>query len=160
LKAYTINRSDYVSTTIGAARTTFSDTNYVRSSTALTYTVVAQDNAGNQSLPSGSFTITTPPCTMSAGETIVDSAYTEPLGKSMSTYGARTALIYQKQNPLNSTRDTWLYINDSDTGRTSRFLLHSSPGYYQTETDYVLTSATELWTLSYDASYYGGKVLV
>src|SRR5262245_20554009 len=32
LKAYIINRSDGVNTTIGAARTTFSDTSYVKSS--------------------------------------------------------------------------------------------------------------------------------
>lgn len=157
LKAYFINRSDGVNTVIGAARTTFSDTNWVRSSTALTYAVVAQDNAGNNSQPSNQVTVVTPPCSMSLGEQIVDSAYVEPLGKSIATYGTRTAVIYQKLNMF-STRDTWLYVNDSDTGQTSRFLLHSSPGYYQTEADYVLTSATELWTLSCDAG--SGKLLV
>src|SRR5713226_5242744 len=157
LKAYTIYRNDGVNTAIGAARTTFSDTNWVRSSTTLTYSVVAHDNAGNNSLPSNQVTVVTPPCSMSLGEQIVDSAYMEPLGKSIATYGTRTAVIYQKLNMF-STRDTWLYVNDSDTGQTSRFLLHSSPGYYQTETDYVLTSATELWTLSCDAG--SGKLLV
>ncbi len=162
LMAYSIWRSDSgvnTVTTIGAARTTFSDTNYVKSSTTLTYSVVAQDNAGNKSLPSNSVIVTTPPCPMSAGENVVDSANIEPLGKSMATYGNRAALIYAKQNPTNSTRDTWLYVSDSDTGLTSRFLLHASPGYYETETDYVLTSATELWTLSSDTSL-SGKLLV
>ncbi len=157
LKAYTIYRNDGVNTAIGAARTAFSDTNYVRSSTTLTYYVVAQDNAGNNSLPSNQVTVVTPTCPMSLGEQIVDSAYIEPLGKSIATYGTRTAVIYQKLNMF-STRDTWLYVNDSDTGQTSRFLLHSSPGYFQTETDYLLTSATELWTLSCDAG--SGKLLV
>ena len=159
LKAYSISRSDGVNTSIGASRTSFSDTNYVRSSTTLTYTVVAQDNAGNKSLPSGAFVVTTPACPMSAGEEVIDTAYIEPLGKSMATYGTRRAVIYQKQNPLNSTWDTWLYVSDSDTGLTSHFLLHTQPAYYQTETDYVLTSATELWTLSCDVSL-GGHLFV
>jgi hypothetical protein len=162
LMAYSIWRSDggvNTVTTIGAARTTFSDTNYVKSSTTMTYYVVAIDGAGNQSLASNSVTVVTPSCAMSGGEQIVDSAYMEPLGKSMATYGTRSVLLYVKLNPLNLTWDTWLYVNDSDTGQTSRFLLHSSPGYYQIETDYVLTSATELWTLSCDASL-SGKLLV
>ena len=161
LKAYIINRNDGVLTTvaIGAVRTTFSDTNYVKSSTTLTYYVIAQENAGNQSLPSNLVTVVTPPCPISLGEQIVDSASFDPLGKSMATYGTRTALIYQRQNPLNSTWDTWLYVSDSDTGLTSRLLLHSSPDYNQTETDYVLTSATELWTLSCDVGL-SGKLLV
>src|SRR6266478_3593080 len=162
LKAYVINRNDGVNTTItiGATRTTFSDTNYVKSSTTLTYYAVALDNAGNQSPASNSATVTTPTCATSAGEQVADTAYADPFGKSMAAYGTRRALIYQKQNPTNSTRDTWLYVSDSDTGLTSHFLLHTSPGYNQTETDYVLTSTTELWTLSHDASYTGGKVLV
>src|SRR5712692_9776527 len=158
LKAYFINRSDGVNTVIGAARTTFSDTNWVRSSTALTYYLVAQDNAGNNSQPSNQVTVVTPPCSMSVGEQVVDSSYNGPLGKSMATYGTRSAMIYQKLNMF-STRDTWLYVNDSDTGQTSNFLLHPAPGYSQTETDYILTSATELWTLSFDSSL-GGKLLV
>src|SRR5713101_2649748 len=68
LKAYSIYRNDGVNTAIGAARTTFSDTNWVRSSTTLTYSVVAQDNAGNNSLPSNQVTVVTPPCSMSLGE--------------------------------------------------------------------------------------------
>src|SRR2546425_10905192 len=84
---------------------------------------------------------------MSAGEKVIDSAYIEPLGKSMATYGPRSVLIYAKQNPVDLTLDTWLYVNDSDTGQTSRFLLHTSPGYRQIEADYVLTSATNLWAL-------------
>src|SRR5712692_10283462 len=44
IKAYIIKRSDNVNTAIGAGRTTFSDTNYVRSSTTLRYYVVAQDS--------------------------------------------------------------------------------------------------------------------
>src|SRR5947199_4146045 len=46
LMAYSIWRSDggvNTVTTIGAARTTFSDTNYVKSSTTMTYYVVAID---------------------------------------------------------------------------------------------------------------------
>ncbi len=113
LYAYTIQRSDGVNTSIGASRITFSDTNYVKSSTRLTYTVVAQDNAGNKSLPSGAFAVTTPACPMSAGEEVIDTAYIEPLGKSMATYGTRRAVVYQKQNPLNSTWDTWLYVSES-----------------------------------------------
>src|SRR5947209_12254114 len=161
LKAYIIDRNDgtIAEVAIGAVPTTFSDTNYVRSSTTLTYTVVAQDNAGNKSLPSGAFVVTTPACPMPAGEEVIDTAYIEPLGKSMATYGTRRAVIYQKQNPLNSTWDTWLYVSDSDTGLTSHFLLHTQPAYYQTETDYVLTSATELWTLSCDVSL-GGHLFV
>src|SRR5262252_89739 len=54
LKAYTVYRNDGVNTSIGAARTSFSDTNWVRSATTLTYYVVAQDNAGNQSSQSNS----------------------------------------------------------------------------------------------------------
>src|SRR5437867_1859352 len=160
LMAYSIWRSDggvNTVTTIGAARTTFSDTNYVKSSTTMTYYVVAIDGAENKSLASNSVTVVTPPCPMSLGEQIVDSADTGPLGKSIATYGTRTAVIYQKLNL--SKRDAWLYVNDSDTGQTSRFLLHSYPGYAQFETDYVLTSATELWTLSTDMSL-GGHLLV
>src|SRR5712691_3677250 len=82
LKAYTIYRNDSVNTSIGAVRTAISDTNWVRSATTLTYYVVAQDNAGNKSSPSNLVTVTTPACTMSAGEKVIDSAYIEPLGKS------------------------------------------------------------------------------
>ncbi len=161
LKAYIINRNDGVNTNIaiGAVRSTFSDTNYVKSSTTLSYYVVAMDNAGNQSSPSNSVSVTTPPCPISSYETVIDGAYMAPLGKNMATYGDRTVLIYIKQNPLTLTWETWLYVNDSDTGQTSRFLLHSSPGYNQIETDYLLASATELWTLSH-ASSVGGKLLV
>src|SRR5262245_28651629 len=42
VKAYVLTRSDGVNTTIGAARTTFSDTNYLRSAATFTYTVAAQ----------------------------------------------------------------------------------------------------------------------
>ncbi len=159
LKAYVINRGDNVNTAIGATRTNFSDTNLVKSSTTVTYSVVAQDNAGNKSSASNSVTLTTPACPMSAGESIVDGAYIEPLGKSIATYGARSALIYTKQNPADLSLDTWLYLNDSDTGQISKFLLHKSPGYRQIETDYVLISPTELWTLSFDP-WGAGKVLV
>jgi len=156
LKAYTIYRNDGVNTSIGAIRTTFSDTNWVRSATTLTYYVVAQDNAGNNSAPSNTVTIATPTCPVSLGEQVVDSSYNGPFGRGMAVYGTRSALIYQKLN-IYSTRDTWLYVKDSDTGQTSHFMLHSSPGYSQIETDYVLTSATELWTLSCAAG--SGKLL-
>ncbi len=159
LKAYTINRSDGISTTIGSARTTFSDTNYERSSTALTYNVVAMDNAGNKSPSSNTAYVSTPACALATGEAVIDGAYFEPFGKTMATYGARTAVIYVKQNQVNLTWDTWLNVNDSDTNQTSHFLLHGSPGYYQIETDYVLTSATDLWTLSWDSNN-SGKLMV
>ncbi|PYS52406.1 MAG: hypothetical protein DMG13_16280 [Acidobacteria bacterium] len=158
LKAYLIHRSDWVETTIGAVRTTFSDTNYVSSSTTLTYTVMAIDYSGNRSAASNAVTVITPACPISAGEQVVGAAYDEPLGKAIATYGARTALLHRKMN-AQMTLDTWAYVRDEDTGQTSRFLLHAYPGYYQTETDYVFTSATELWTLSYDSSFNGGHVL-
>jgi Bacterial Ig domain len=161
LKAYIVWRNNNGVNTvaaIGSTRTTFSDTNYVRSSETLNYYVVAQDNAGNNSLSSNVVTVVTPACSTSLGEQVVDNAYIEPLGKTIATYGTRSAVVYQKLNTY-SLRDTWLYISDSDTGQTSRFLLHSSPGYDQIETDYLLTTATELWTLSSDGGS-GGKLLV
>jgi len=158
LKAYTINRSDGNNISIGAARTTFSDTNYVKSSAALTYTVAAMDNAGNKSPASNTAFVNTPACSVAAGETVIDGAYMEPLGKSMATYGTRTALIYVKLNFSTMKWDTWINFSDSGTGQTSRFLLHTSPGYYQAESDYVLTSATDLWTLSGNTA--GGNLMV
>jgi len=161
LKAYTINRYDAAGVntpiSIGATRMTFSDTNWVKSSSTMTYTVTAMDNAGNVSLASNSVTVTTPACPMSASEQIIDSADHDAFGKTIATYGSRTALIYQKKN-AQLKYDTWLYVRDEDTGLRSQLLLHPFPGYFQVETDYVLTSATELWTLSYDMSN-GGRVL-
>src|SRR5438128_5659322 len=124
LKAYSIWRNDSgvnTVTSIGAGRTWFDDTRRVKSSTAMSYYVVALDNAGNQSLPSNTVTVSTPACPLSAGEQIVDSSYLGPLGKSIATYGARSVLIYQKLNL--SQPDTWISVNDS--GQTSNFLLHS-----------------------------------
>jgi hypothetical protein len=158
VKAYIISRSDGNSIGIGAARTTFSDTNYVRSSSSLTYTVVAMDNAGNRSPASNTAYVSTPPCSIAPGESVIDGAYMEPLGKSMATFGNRTAVIYIKLNYSTMKWETWINVNDSDTGMTSSLLLHTSPGYYQTESDYVLTSATELSTLSADQA--GGHLLV
>ncbi|MBI2816205.1 MAG: hypothetical protein HYX72_04635 [Acidobacteria bacterium] len=165
LKAYIITRNDpngelfrqVTQVPIGADRISFSDTNYTRSSATLTYTVAAQDYAGNKSAQSNAATVTTPACPTALNELILDGAYLEPLGKSIATYGSRTAWIYAKQNS-SLTLDTWLYLRDSDTGLTSQFLLHTSPGYRQIETDYVFTSANELWTLSYWTN--GGNVLV
>jgi hypothetical protein len=154
-KAYIVSRTYGPNTTIGSARTAFSDTNYVPSSTALTYTVAAMDNAGNKSAASNVAHVTTPPCPLNAGETVIDGAYFAPLGKTMATFGSRSALIYIKQNQVNLTWETWLAVSDGSSGQTTRFLLHASPGYYQIETDYVLTSATELWTLSYDSNNSG-----
>jgi hypothetical protein len=153
LKGYTISRDFGGSTTIGASRTSFSDTNYIPSGSTLTYSVSAIDNAGNKSAASNPIAVTTPSCTMGSGEAVIDDAYMEPLGRNMAVYGSRTAVIYIKQNPVNLTWDTW--INVSDSGQQSHFLLHSSPGYYQIETDYVLTSATDLWTLSFDSNNSG-----
>jgi len=158
LKAYTVTRSDNVDTSIGASRTAFSDTNYVKSSNTLTYYVIALDNAGNKSAPSNSVSVTTPSCSLSAGEQIIDSAYIEPFGKNMATYGTLSALIYAKQN-ASLTLDTWLYLHDSNTGQSSTLLLHKAPSYHQVESDYVLTSTTDLRTLSYN-SYSGGNLLV
>lgn len=161
LKGYTISRYDSAGAntpiTIGAPRTTFSDTNWVKSSATVTYTVTATDYAGNVSAPSNSVTASTPACPAFSSEQIVDSANRDVLGNTVATYGYRTVLIYTKQN-AQLTYDTWLYVHDDDTNQTSRFLLHTFPGYHQIETDYVLTSATELWTLSYDMAY-GGRVL-
>ncbi|PYV64837.1 MAG: hypothetical protein DMG97_33780, partial [Acidobacteria bacterium] len=90
LKAYSIWRSDSgvnTLTSIGATRTWFDDTMRVKSSTAMSYYVVAIDNTGNQSQPSNTVVVNTPACPLAAGEQIVDSAYIGPLGKSMATYG-------------------------------------------------------------------------
>src|SRR5207245_1995063 len=138
LNAYSIWRNDNSGvptiTNIGTARTWFDDTMYVKSSTTQSYYVVAQDNAGNQSLPSNTVTLSTPACPMSAGEQVVDAADTGPLGNKMATYGTVTALLYTKLNL--SQRETWVYLNDSSTGQSSYFRLHSYPGYSQIETDY------------------------
>lgn len=161
LKAYTIWRNnDGVNTvtSIGATRAWFDDTMYVKSSDTMSYYVVAVDNAGNQSLPSNTITLNTSACPLAASEQIADSAYMGPLGKSMASYGTTTAWLYQKLNNL-SQADTWIYVSDSASGQNSHFLLHSYPGYYQIENDYVLTSATDLWTLSCDSSA-SGHVLV
>jgi hypothetical protein len=166
LKAYTITRTDpngelyrtLIQTSIGAGRTSFSDTNFVRSSATLSYTVVAQDNAGNTSASSNVSTAITPACPFSSNDQILDYGYTEPLGKRLATYGARTATVYAKPSSISSGLETWLHVYDSDTGRVSRFLLHSYPGYNQVETDYVLSNASTLWTLSHFTN--GGKMIV
>lgn len=163
LKGYTISRAEngYVTNTItiGALRTSFSDTNHVKASTTVTYDVTALDNAGNRSGAANTVTVSTPACPSSPGDTVVDDAYMAPFGKTMASYGSRTAIIYVKQNVRTMTWDTWLYVRDSDTGQTSRILLHASPGYEQSETDYVLTSLTDLWTVSHRYTM-GGNVLV
>src|SRR5438128_6140874 len=85
LKAYSIWRSDSgvnTLTSIGATRTWFDDTMRVKSSTAMSYYVVAIDNTGNQSQPSNAVVVNTPACPLAAGEQIVDSADIGPLGKS------------------------------------------------------------------------------
>ena len=161
LKAYSIWRTDNGVNTvssIGAARTWFDDTMRVNSSTTMSYYVVALDNSGNQSLSSNTVAVYTRACSLAAGEQIVDRSYLGPLGKSMATYGMRTALLYQKLNNL-SQPVPWIYVRDSSTGQTSHFLLHSYPGYPQAESDYILTSSTEIWALSSDTST-GGHLLV
>jgi len=50
-------------------------------------------------------------------EVVIDGAYMERWERAWLTYGTRTALIYVKTNPTNSTWDTWLYVNDSGTGQ-------------------------------------------
>src|SRR5438046_9714303 len=87
LKAYIIHRSDWNDTTIGAARTTFSDTNYVGSSTTLSYSVIAMDYAGNKSAASNVETVTTPACPVSSTEQIIDTASMKS-GKANATHGA------------------------------------------------------------------------
>jgi hypothetical protein len=160
LKAYSIWRNDSgvnTVTSIGATRTWFDDTMYVKSATTMSYYVVALDNAGNQSQPSNPVTVNTPGCPLSVGEQVVDAADTGPLGNKMATYGTVTALLYTKLNL--SQRETWIYVTDSSTGQSSFFRLHPYPGYSQIETDYVLMSATQLWAISNDMSS-GGHLLV
>src|SRR5207245_533046 len=99
LKAYSIWRTDNgvnTLTSIGAARTWFDDTVWVKSATTMSYYVVAVDNAGNQSLASNTVAIYTPACPLTASEEIIDSTYFGTLGKSMATYGTTTAWLYQK----------------------------------------------------------------
>jgi hypothetical protein len=87
LKAYIITRNDpngelfrqVTQVVIGAGPTTFSDTNYVRSAATLSYTVAAQDYAGNISTNSNVETVQTPVCPSATLEQIVDDAYIEPL---------------------------------------------------------------------------------
>src|SRR5437879_4331046 len=66
MMGYTINRYDSAGLntpmSIGAVRTTYSDTNWVKSSSTFTYSVEAFDNARNWSAPSNSVTVTTPTC--------------------------------------------------------------------------------------------------
>lgn len=159
LKAYSIWRSDSgvnTLTSIGAARTWFNDTVRVKSATTMSYYVVAVDNVGNQSVPGNTVAVSTPACPLEAGEQIVDDAYIGPLGKSMASFGTRDAVLYQKLNAF-SQPETWIYLYDSDGAPIPPFRLHAYPGYSQRENDYLFTSATELWTLSYDAA--GGHVL-
>lgn len=157
LYSYAINRSDGVNPTIGAAHSWYDDTNFVKASTTITYYVVAKDNAGNTSLPSNSVSVTTPGCPVSAGEQIISAASVgtldakEPLGKAIATWGSLSAYLYLKWNNT-ATLDTWVYLSDASTGQSSSFLLHPYPGYYMVETDYVFTSATELWTVGRDSS--------
>ncbi len=96
---------------VGAARTSFSDTNYVKSSSTMSYTVVAQDNAGNRSAQSNTETVITPACPGSSyGEQIIGDAYMEPLGKAIATYGPRTAFVYAARNlswDLDTRRQRW-----------------------------------------------------
>src|SRR2546425_159883 len=89
LHAYIIQRSDGSSTSIGTGRTTFSDVQYVKSSTTLGYTIVAQDIAGNRSAASNVETVITPACPSSSYEQIIGDAAGEPFGKSIATYGTR-----------------------------------------------------------------------
>jgi hypothetical protein len=166
LKSYVITRNDpngelfrqVLEVSIGADRITFADTNYVRSSATLNYTVAAEDYAGNRSSASNLETVVTPACPNSGSQQTVDSTHMQPLGKSIASYGTRTAIIYTKRN-AELKLDAWLYVHDDDTNQSSHFLLHTNPGYRQIETDYVLTSPTELWALSH-YNGVGGNVLV
>jgi hypothetical protein len=166
LKTYIVTRTDpgaamfrqVVETKVAANRVAFSDTNYVRSGATVTYTVAAQDYAGNRSSPSNIETVSTPACPDSPAQQVVGNAHMQPLGKSIASYGTRSAVIYSKQN-ASLTLDTWLSLHDENTGQSSRFLLHGYPGYRQIETDFLLTSATELWALSYYGGV-GGNVVV
>ena len=149
LKSYTIWRSDNSNPLIeiGASRTWFADTLLVPSTATLSYYVVAQDNAGNTSLPSNTFAVNTPACTIAAGETAIDRATMEPLGRAMAVYGTEQAVLYLKWNSNYTSKDTWIHISDPSTGQSSQFMLHPQSGY-QFETNYVLTSSTDLWTFS------------
>lgn len=159
MRAYLIERNDGESISIGSGRTAFSDTNYVKAATSYGYRIYARDAAGNQSLSSAMVYATTPVCPAGPGESIVDGAYIEPLGKRIATYGSRAVILYAKLNATTLKLDTWIHIRDEDTGQTSKFPLHTAPSYRQIESDYVLTSATDLWALSFNP-YLGGQVLV
>ena len=159
LNRYNVQRSDGINVAVSTQRTWLDDTNGISSGATITYNVVAQDNAGNQSQPSNSVTVATPAsCPMTAGEQIITptAASNEPLGKTLATWGSRTAYLYLKRNS-GSTLDTWIYVKDSDSGLTSNFLLHTYPGYSMTETDALLASANDLWALARSS---GGQVQV
>src|SRR5215831_1374242 len=57
LKSYLVQRSDGVNVTVSALRTWLHDTNWVETGATITYSVVALDNAGNQSAPSNSVVV-------------------------------------------------------------------------------------------------------
>lgn len=160
LKSYTIWRSDNSNplVVIAASRTWFADTLLVPSATTLNYYVVAQDNAGNNSVPSGTVAVTTPACEMAAGEVAIDNAATEPLGRSMAVYGTEQAILYLKWNSNYTSKDTWIHVSDPSTGQNSHFMLHPQMGY-QYETNYILTSATDLWTFSTNTGASGNLLL-
>ena len=159
MRAYVIARGDGRTVPIGSGRTWFADTNYVKSGTSYSYQVAARDAAGNQSPWSSTVNVTTPACPAGPGEASIDDTSLMPLGKHVATFGARTVVLHQKQNMTNLRYDTWAWVRDEDTGQTSRFLLQAGPSYRRVETDYVLTSATDLLALSYDRNL-GGQMLV
>ncbi len=159
MRAYVISRSDGETVPIGSGRTWFADTIYVKSGVSYGYKIAARDAAGNQSPWSSIVNIATPACPPAAGDIAIDDAALPPLGKHAAVFGARTVVLYQKLNATTLRYDTWTWVRDEDTGVTSRFLLHLAPSYRQTETDYVLTSATDLFALSYDRNV-GGQLRV
>ena len=160
LKSYTIWRSDNSNPliVIGASRTWFADTLLVPSATTLSYYVIAQDNAGNYSSPSGTIAVNTPACETAAGEVAIDGATMEPLGRNVAVYGTEQAILYLKWNSNYTSKDTWIHVSDPSTGQDSQFMLHPQAGY-QFETNYILTSSSDLWTFSTDTGSSGNLQL-
>ena len=104
LYAYIIQRWEggnlWNQVTIRAGRTTFSDTNHVTPSTALTYTVVAVDRAGNKSAASNAVTVIARPCPGTPNEQIAGDFEGE-LEVSVEDYAVgKSRTLYFLQTPM------------------------------------------------------------
>jgi len=143
VQAYTFYRNGYQGISIAADRSWFSDTDNVQSGTTYSYYLVTFDFAGNRSTASNTITVTTPPCQVASSEEVFDSADRQPSGRAIATYGSLEAIVYQKLNTSTARYDSYVQLKDESTGAASNFQLHAN----EYETDYLLTSATTLWTL-------------